>query len=97
MVEHIDATRTRLGYGLRRAFAYGQGPSAKAWRAKNLLGLARHMAVGLVQGLVFVALSAVFALGPRAGGLAMLDRAARGGGKVFWFLQQRFYGAAQLS
>jgi hypothetical protein len=26
----------------------------------------------------------------------LLDRAARGAGKVFWFLEQRFYGNALL-
>lgn len=95
VVEHIDAKRTRLGYGFKRAFAYGQGPSAKAWRAKNWLALARHMSVGLAQTLVFAVLSAAMTLAPRASALTMLDRALRGAGKVFWFLEQRFYGAAQ--
>ncbi len=97
VVEHIDAKRTRLSYGLKRAFAYGQGPSAKAWRAQNLLALARHMSVGFAQALVFATLSAALVLPARARGLAMLDRAVRGAGKVFWFLEQRFYGTAQPS
>lgn len=94
VVEHIDAKRTRLAYGIRRAFAYGQGPSAQAWRARDFLALARHMTIGLTQAVVFMALSAPLMFTLRAAGLAMLDRGCRGAGKVLWFLEQRFYGAA---
>lgn len=95
VTEHIDARRVRLSYGFKRAFAYGQGPSAKAWRANQLLVVVRHMMVGFAQALVFAPLSMVFVLAQSARSLEMLDRAVRGVGKVFWFLKLRFYGAAQ--
>ncbi|MEQ1617491.1 MAG: glycosyltransferase [Terricaulis sp.] len=95
VVEHIDARRTRLAYGFKRAFAYGQGPSAKAWRAKNLLALARHMSIGFAQAFVFAPLSAALLVASPKQALTMLDRAVRGAGKVLWFLEQRFYGLAQ--
>lgn len=94
VIEHLGAERTHLAHGLKRAFAYGQGPSELAWAARNVPALARHMCVGAAQALVFGAASAVVVAGSTPRALAMLDRAARGAGKVFWFCEQRFYGQA---
>jgi len=94
VVEHLGAERTHLAHGLKRAFAYGQGPSELAWAAGNLPVLARHMCVGAAQVVVYGAASAVVIAGSTPRALELLDRAARGAGKVFWFCEQRFYGAA---
>lgn len=96
VVEHIGPERTNLRHGLRRAFAYGQAPCETAWAAREFLDLARHMSIGAAQALVFGGLSAVVALASTSRALALLDRAARGAGKVFWFCEQRFYGQALL-
>ena len=92
VTEHVGAERTRLGHGLRRAFAYGQGPCETAWAERKFAALARHMFIGAGQALVFTALTLLTALVSRTKALFMLDRAARGVGKVLWFREQRFYG-----
>jgi hypothetical protein len=94
VIEHLGAERTHLAHGLKRAFAYGQGPCELAWAAGNLPVLARHMCVGAAQTIVYGAASAVVIAGSTPHALALLDRAARGAGKVFWFCEQRFYGQA---
>lgn len=94
VTEHVSAERTRLAHGLKRAFAYGQGPCETAWAARNYVSLARHMIIGLGQATAYGVLTALIVMVSRARALALLDRAARGAGKVFWFFEQRFYGAA---
>ncbi|MBL8547391.1 MAG: glycosyltransferase family 2 protein [Hyphomonadaceae bacterium] len=94
VIEHLGAERTHLAHGLKRAFAYGQGPCELAWSARNIPALARHMCVGAAQAIVYGAASALMVAGSTPRALTMLDRAARGAGKVFWFCEQRFYGQA---
>lgn len=94
VIEHLGAERTRLAHGLKRAFAYGQGPSETAWAERNYGALARHMVIGAGQALVFGAASAIVLAGSTPHALKLLDRAVRGAGKVLWFWEQRFYGAA---
>jgi len=94
VIEHVGAERTRLAHGLKRAFAYGQGPSELAWAARNYAGLARHMVIGAAQAVTCAAASAIVFAGSTTRALMLLDRAARGAGKVFWFMEQRFYGEA---
>lgn len=94
VTEHVEAARLTLRHAMRRAFAYGQGPCELAWAAGNLPVLARHMCVGAAQTIVYGAASAVVIAGSTPHALALLDRAARGAGKVFWFCEQRFYGQA---
>ena len=94
-------TRLSLDYTIPRAFAYGQGPSSAcaAQSPPDRLGIARWMAVGLVQAAVFGALAVVKrALG--AGDYAFtLDRAARGLGKTLWWgpFKIAFYGLGPMS
>ena len=94
VIEHVDARRARLAHGLKRAFAYGQGPCETAWREKNIPELVRHMTIGAAQAVVYSAGASVATLVNSPHKVEMLDRAARGAGKVFWFYEQRFYGAA---
>jgi glycosyltransferase involved in cell wall biosynthesis len=49
VVEHLALDRTRLAHGLKRAFAYGQGPCETAWASRKYIQLARHMGVGAAQ------------------------------------------------
>jgi glycosyltransferase involved in cell wall biosynthesis len=94
VVEHVTAERTTLAYGIRRAFAYGQAPCETAWSQRDYAALARHMTIGAGQALVFGAASSVAMLGSTSQGLRLFDRAVRGAGKVFWFCEQKFYGAS---
>ncbi|MGR4865314.1 glycosyltransferase family 2 protein [Caulobacter sp. LARHSG274] len=88
--------RLTLDYTIRRAFAYGQGPSSHCAAASppDRLGVARWMAVGVVQAALFGAVAGAKWL-TRAGDRAQwLDRAARGLGKTLWWgpFKIQFYG-----
>ncbi len=88
--------RLNLSYALRRAFAYGQGPSEAAAAADppDWAGVARWMVIGLGQAAAF-GLVALIKWGVHAPDRAVaLDRAVRGLGKTFWFgpFQMTFYG-----
>jgi succinoglycan biosynthesis protein ExoM len=94
VTEHIGAERARLTHAMKRAFAYGQGPCETAWAERNPLALARHMSAGAAQAIVYGAAALGACAVQNESAVSMLDRAARGAGKVFWFRPQRFYGAA---
>lgn len=96
VVEHLGAERTHLRHGIKRAFAYGQGPSETAWARRDYTSLLRHTFVGLVQMLAFGAAGVVLTPLSARHGLELIGRAAQGAGKVFWFCEQRFYGAALI-
>lgn len=88
--------RLSLDYTIRRAFAYGQGPTSHCAAAvpPDRVGVARWMAVGVVQSALF-GLVAGFKWLTRAGDRAeWLDRAARGLGKTLWWgpFKIHFYG-----
>jgi cellulose synthase/poly-beta-1,6-N-acetylglucosamine synthase-like glycosyltransferase len=91
-------SRATLTYTLKRAFAYGQGPSAAcaSRQPANIPGILFWMAVGAAQAVVYgVAALCLWAVGaPRRA--RMLDKAARGLGKVFWGgpFKMGFYGSA---
>lgn len=89
-------SRLSLGYTIRRAFAYGQGPSEACAAAEppDRLGLARWMAQGLVQAAVFGVLAAAGWIVRSPTFAFTLDRAARGLGKTLWFgpFKTEFYG-----
>lgn len=91
-------SRLTLAYTLRRAFAYGQGPSEHCAAASppDVPGLARWMAAGLVQTLIRAPVAAIKWLTRAPDRAHALDRLMRGLGKVFWFppFSQSFYGRA---
>lgn len=97
--EFAPPHRATLTYALTRAFAYGQGPSQTAAAAHNWPAVARWMAVGAAQAVVWgVAASALTLIGhPRRAEL--MDRCARGVGKLFWMkgFEPHFYGARELA
>ncbi len=96
--EDVPDRRATLHYTLRRAFAYGQGPSWTAWLNRKYPIALAWMAQGVAQALLFGLLGgALLALGS-AGAAPKLDKAARGLGKVLWFppFKIAFYGTALL-
>ena len=96
--EHAPAHRATLGYALKRAFAYGQSPCQAAAQRHDPFGIGKWMLIGLGQTLAFGALAAVaWSLG-RPARVELLDRAARGLGKLLWmpWFEPRFYGAAEV-
>lgn len=97
VIEHLGPERIRLAHGLKRAFAYGQGPCETAWASRKYAALVRHMGVGAAQTVLFGAASALVASASKDHALTLLDQAARGAGKVFWFFEQRFYGEALVN
>lgn len=88
--------RLSLGYTIRRAFAYGQGPSSHCAAADppDRAGVARWMAVGLVQAAGYGLLAAAKWLVRAPNRAFTLDRAARGLGKTLWWgpFKIHFYG-----
>lgn len=99
--EHVPAHRARLGYTLRRAFGYGQGPSTICWRKSppNIAGLLMWMTIGAGQACIY-GLTAIFLWAIRSPKRAnMLDKSVRGLGKLFWFppFSMKFYGASMTS
>ncbi len=97
VVEHLAPERLRLRHAFKRAFAYGQGPSETAWGKRDYPSLARHAATGFAQALAFGAAGALALPLSRASGLELIGRAIRGAGKVLWFFEQKFYGAALVA
>ncbi|BEV09853.1 glycosyltransferase [Asticcacaulis sp. DW145] len=96
--EDVPESRATLRYTLPRAFAYGQGPStsAMAGTPKKPLTCAYWMLNGLVQALLFGGAGLVlYAAGSKAAA-RILDKAARGLGKLIWFHKIGFYGTALL-
>lgn len=89
-------SRLTLDYTIRRAFAYGQGPSAAcaAKTPSDWVGVAGWMAQGLVQAGLFGALAGIKRLTKADDYAFTLDRAARGLGKTLWWgpFKLHFYG-----
>jgi succinoglycan biosynthesis protein ExoM len=88
--------RLTLGYTIRRAFGYGQGPTqaCAAQTPPDLLGIARWMLIGMAQVGVYGLLAAFQKMVGSPRRAFTLDRAARGLGKVLWWSQFKisFYG-----
>ncbi|MEL6413479.1 MAG: glycosyltransferase family 2 protein [Pseudomonadota bacterium] len=96
--EHPLPERVTLAYTLRRAFSYGQAPITFARRGLrpriDLIGLWMMVGAGKAafHGLQWIGLSLI----RHPGRAFQLDRAVRGIGKVFWWIDMKFYGAAAL-
>lgn len=97
--EFAPPHRATLRYALTRAFAYGQGPSQTAAAARDWWAVTRWMAVGTAQAAVWgaAALGLTLIASPRRAD--MLDRCARGIGKLFWMkgFEPHFYGTRELA
>lgn len=97
--EFAPAHRATLKYAVARAFAYGQGPSQTAAAARDWPGVARWMAIGAVQTMVWGAASAALTVIVSPKRAEMYDLTARGVGKLFWMrgFEPHFYGARELA
>jgi len=88
--------RLTLSYAIPRAFAYGQGPTSACAMASppDRVGIARWMAIGVVQAAVFGMVAVFKWLIGADDRAAALDRAARGLGKTLWWgpFKIHFYG-----
>lgn len=96
--EYAPPHRATLSYALRRAFAYGQGPSQAAARERRPLALVKWMTVGAIQACFFGAKAAVLSILASPSRAEAMDRAAQGLGKLLWMpgLEPRFYGQAEM-
>lgn len=94
--EHPEPARITLGYTLKRAFAYGQGPSAASAAASppRWHGVLWWMGVGAAQSAVFALEAAWKLLLWRADRVFALHRLAGALGKIFWWgpFKVSFYG-----
>lgn len=97
--EFAPPHRATLRYALTRAFAYGQGPSQTAAAARDWWAVARWMAVGAAQTAVCGAAALGLTLVASPHRADMLDRCARGIGKLFWMkgFEPHFYGTRELA
>ncbi|MNY45067.1 hypothetical protein D3C86_1801450 [compost metagenome] len=97
--EFAPPHRATLRYALTRAFAYGQGPSQTAAAARDWPAVARWMAIGAAQTAVWGAAALGLTLIASPKRADMLDRAARGLGKLFWMkgFEPHFYGTRELA
>ena len=96
--EFAPPHRATLRYALTRAFAYGQGPSQTAAAARDWPKVARWMVIGAAQAGVWSLAAAGLTLIASPRRADMLDRSARGLGKLFWMkgFEPHFYGAREL-
>ncbi|PQZ84137.1 MULTISPECIES: glycosyltransferase family 2 protein [unclassified Brevundimonas] len=96
--EFAPPHRATLRYALTRAFAYGQGPSQTAAAARDWPRVARWMVIGAAQAGVWLFAAAGLTLIASPRRADMLDRSARGLGKLFWMkgFEPHFYGAREL-
>ena len=96
--EHPLPQRVTLGYTLRRAFAYGQGPCTLARRASppryHVIPLWMGIGAGkfVLHGLAWLGLWVV----RHPNRAFQLDKAVRGLGKVLFWKKLRFYGTATV-
>lgn len=97
--EYAPPHRATLNYALTRAFAYGQGPSQTASAQGQWLSLFRWMVIGAAQTIIFGSASALMMLMRHPERARMLDRTARGLGKLFWMknFEPKFYGSHELN
>ncbi|MET0182469.1 MAG: glycosyltransferase family 2 protein, partial [Caulobacterales bacterium] len=95
VIEHVEEARLTPRHALKRAFAYGQGPSELAFVARDYASLMRHMVVGAAQASVYGVAAGASFIAQNDNALPLADRAMRGLGKVLWFRPQKFYGSAQ--
>lgn len=98
VIEFAPAHRARVSYALTRAFAHGQSPCQAAARSGRLFIIPLLMAIGAVQALGCGGLGAALWLVRRPEAWPVLERAARGAGKLLWFemFEPRLYGQAEI-
>ena len=96
--EHAPAERATLAYVMKRAFAYGQGPSQTAAEQKQWLAVMRWMAIGAGQFIFHGDVGVMLWLIRQPSAYPQLRKAVEGLGKLFWFkgFEPKLYGAHEL-
>ncbi|MEL6827393.1 MAG: glycosyltransferase family 2 protein [Pseudomonadota bacterium] len=96
--EHPPVSRVSLGYTLKRAFSYGQAPITLARRRSDRPAfiILFWMLIGVGKTIWHGAIWLLLSLVRHPGRAFQLDQAVRGIGKLLWWVDLRFYGAAAL-
>ena len=96
--EHPGEARVALRYTLRRAFSYGQAPITLARREgrANPLLIGFWMLVGAVKAATHSSIWVAQSLIRHPKRAFHLDQTVRGIGKLLWWIDLHFYGAAVL-
>lgn len=96
--EHPPAKRVTLTYTLKRAFSYGQAPITLARRKTRfpILIILYWMLIGAGKTIWHGGLWLLHSLARHPNRAFQLDKAVRGIGKLIWWIDLRFYGAAVL-
>lgn len=97
--EHAPSHRATLPYALKRAFAYGQGPSQTAAGRRDWAALSRWMVIGAGQAAVYGLLALIALPFGRLRAVRLLDKAVRGLGKLLWTrgFEPKVYGQAEIA
>jgi len=97
--EHVPESRARLGYTLKRAFAYGQGPITLARKATPTRygSILMWMGIGAAKFALNMLLYFTHWVTRAPNRAEYLDRAVRGAGKFFWWVKLKFYGSASTT
>jgi glycosyltransferase involved in cell wall biosynthesis len=93
--EHAPEHRARLSYTLARSVSYGQSPSQLALRRGDVLDALKWALIGAGQVVAYGAAALALFLLQRPAWIDMLDKAARGLGKMLWFSRFHFYGEGE--
>jgi len=96
--EHPPIARVSLNYTLKRAFSYGQAPITLARRTSNqaIFLILLWMLIGAGKTLWHGSIWLLLSLVRHPERAFQLDKAVRGLGKILWWVDLRFYGAAVL-
>lgn len=96
--EHPPVKRVTLTYTLKRAFSYGQAPITLAQRKTRfpILAIVYWMLIGAGKTIWHGGLWLLLSLVRHPNRAFQLDKAVRGIGKLFWWIDLRFYGVAAL-
>jgi len=96
--EHAPTHRATLNYVMKRAFAYGQGPSQTSAQQGQPFAVARWMAIGVAQLIFHGSMGLMMWITRRSSAYAQFRKAIEGLGKLLWFknLELRLYGQAEL-
>lgn len=95
--EHAPEHRCRISYAFRRAFSFGQTPATDCAHVRDWAGVARWMAVGAAQAVLYGWAAAMLWLIGHPRRLVVTEKAIGGLGKVVWWFTPRFYGAAEVA
>lgn len=99
VLEYAAEHRANMAYTLRRAMSYGSGPVQICARKSppDVIGVLRWMVIGAGQTVVYGVGALAAWLAGSADAYALMDRTARGLGKVLWWRERAFYGEVEAA